>query len=128
MRGLGHEIGRTTVATILADHGIEPAPERRKKMSWKTFLKAHWEVLAAMDFFTVEVVTLGGLVRYSVLFVMELSTRKVHIAGITCQPGEAWMRNMARHLTGGFDGFLLGKRYLILVVGNMNGLFARVDG
>ena len=64
--------------------------------------------------FTVEVVTLGGLVRYSVLFVMELSTRKVHIAGITCQPGEAWMRNMARHLTHGFDGFLLGKRYLIL--------------
>ena len=56
-------------------------------MSWKTFLKAHWEVLAAMDFFTVEVVTLGGWVRYSVLFVIELSTRKVHIAGITCQPG-----------------------------------------
>jgi len=114
MRSLGHEIGRTTVAAILADHGIEPAPERGKKMSWKTFLKAHWEVLAAMDFFTVEVVTMGGLVRYSILFVIELSTRKVQMAGITCQPGEAWMGNMARHLTDGFDGFLLGKRYLIL--------------
>jgi hypothetical protein len=114
MRSLGHEIGRTTVAAILADHGIEPAPERGKKTSWKTFLQAHWKVLAAMDFFTVEVVTLGGLVRYSVLFVIELSTRKVHIAGVTSQPSEAWMRNMARHLTDGFDGFLLGKRYLIL--------------
>ncbi len=114
MRSLGHEIGRTTVAAILTDHGIEPSPERRNKTSWKMFLKAHWEVLAAMDFFTVEVVTLGGLVRYSVLFVIELSTRKVHIAGITNQANEAWMRNMARHLTDGFDGFLLGKRYLIL--------------
>ncbi len=114
MRSLGHDIGRTTVAAILADHGIEPAPERRKKTSWKTFLKAHWEVLAAADFFTVEVLTIGGLVRYSVLFVMELSTRRVHIAGITCQPNKAWMRNIARHLTDAFDGFLLGTRYLIL--------------
>jgi len=114
MRSLRHEIGRTTVASILDDHGIEPSPERRKKTSWKAFLKAHWEVLAAIDFFTVEVVTVGGLVRYSVLFAIELSTRKVHVAGITCQPSEAWMRNMARHLTDGFDGFLLDKRYLIL--------------
>ncbi len=114
MRGLGHEIGRTTVAAILADHGIEPAPARGRKTSWKTFLKVHWEVLAAMDFFTVEVVTPGGLVRYSVLFVMELRTRSVHIAGITAEPNGVWMRNMARHLTDGFDGFLLGKRYLIL--------------
>lgn len=114
MRSLGHEIGRTTVASILADHGIEPSPERRRKTSWKSFLKAHWEVLAAMDFFAVEVVTIGGLVRYSVLFAIELSTRKAHIAGITCQPREVWMRNMARRLTDGFDGFLRDKRYLIL--------------
>lgn len=90
MRSLGHEIGRATVASILADHGIKPSPERGKKTSWSMFLKSHWEVLAAMDFFTVEVVTLGGLARYSVLFVIELSTRKVHIAGITNQPNEAW--------------------------------------
>lgn len=75
MRSRGHEIGRTTVASILSDHGIEPSPERDKKTSWKTFLKSHWGFLAAMDFFTVEEVTLGGLVRYSVLFVIELSTR-----------------------------------------------------
>ncbi|MDP6423801.1 MAG: integrase, partial [Planctomycetota bacterium] len=108
MRSLGHEIGRTTVAAILAGHGIEPAPERGKKTSWKTFLKAHWKVLAAMDFFTVEVVTLGGLVRYSVLFAIELSTRKVHIAGMTSQPKDAWMQNTAircsRETSGGSCG------------------------
>ena len=98
LRNLGYDIGRTTIASIPTDHGIEPSPERRRRTSWRTFLKAHWEVLAAMDFFTVEVVTLGGLVRYSVLFVIDGSTRKVHVAGITCQPNEDWMRNMARHL------------------------------
>jgi len=71
LRNLGYDIGRTTIASIPTDHGIEPSPERRRRTSWRTFLKAHWEVLAAMDFFTVEILTLGGLVRYSVLFVIE---------------------------------------------------------
>ena len=55
---LGHNIGRTTVRRILAEDGIVPAPERRKHMPWATFLKAHWGVIAAMDFFKVEVMTL----------------------------------------------------------------------
>ena len=52
-------------------------------MPWKTFLKAHWGPIAAADFFSVEVLTRGGLVRYLVLFVIELMTRLVHISGIT---------------------------------------------
>lgn len=111
---LGHEIGRNTVKRIVLEHGIEPAPERSKRMPWKTFLKAHWDVLAAADFFTVEVLTLGGLVRYSVFFVMELKTRRVQIAGLSCQPCEAWMKQIARNLTDAVDGFLTGKRYIIL--------------
>ena len=79
---LGHEIGRTTVRRILAEDGIEPAPERRKHMPWATFLKAHWGAIAAMDFFKVEVMTLTGPVRYSVLVVMDLKTRHVEVAGI----------------------------------------------
>ena len=43
--GLGIEIGRTTVANYLAEAGIEPAPEREKKRSWKQFMKAHWDSL-----------------------------------------------------------------------------------
>jgi len=111
---LGHEIGRNTVKRILQDNGIQPAPERRGRTSWKTFIRAHLGEIAAADFFTVEVLTAGGLVRYSVLFVMELKTRAVEIAGITCQPTEAWMKQIARNLTEAEDGFLLGVRYLVL--------------
>ena len=88
MRHLGYEVARSTVQQILKEHGIEPAPERRKRTSWKAFLKSHWEALAACDFFTVEVLTLFGLVRYHVFFVMELATRRVKIAGIVHRPHE----------------------------------------
>jgi transposase InsO family protein len=91
-----------------------PAPERGGKTPWKTFLKSHWEALAATDFFTVEVLTLLGLVRYHVLFVIELSTRKIEIAGITHSPTGAWMMQVGRGLTDEVDGFLRDKRYLIL--------------
>ena len=63
MKNLGHEVGRNTIKRILLDHGIEPAPERGERTPWKTFLQAHWEGLAAADFFTVEVMTMSGLVR-----------------------------------------------------------------
>jgi putative transposase len=53
--GVGIEIGRTTVANILADAGIEPAPEREKSRTWKQFMKEHWDSLCGCDFFTVEV-------------------------------------------------------------------------
>ena len=61
---LGHEITRTTVKRILHDHGIDPAPERSRRMPWKTFLEAPWEGLMACDLFTVEGLTLAGLQRY----------------------------------------------------------------
>jgi len=59
---LGHIIAPNTVKNILKRHGIEPAPEREKRTSWVSFLKAHWNVMAATDFFTVEVWTPRGLV------------------------------------------------------------------
>jgi putative transposase len=58
-------------------------------------------------------VTWHGLVTYYVLFVMELSTRRVQIAGITPHPTDAYMTQCARQLTDPLDGFLLGKRYLL---------------
>ncbi len=57
---------------------------------------------------------MGGLVRYFVFFVMRLKTCTVEIAGITCQPNEAWMKQTARKLTDAQDGFLRSVRYLIL--------------
>ena len=113
LQNLGHIVSRSTIARILKEHGIDPAPMRHKGMSWTTFLKSHWEVLAATDLFTVEVMTLRGLVRYHVLFVLELSTRKVEIAGIVPEPDGPWMEQIARNLTDAFEGFLRSKRYLI---------------
>jgi putative transposase len=109
---LPSEVGRNTVARILERNGIEPAPSRRS--TWSDFLAAHWDVLAAADFFTVEVVTWTGLVRYHVFFVMELCTRRVHVAGITRDPSGEWLKQIARNLTDPFDRFLRDKKYLIL--------------
>ena len=110
---MGHEISRGTIAEILKQSGMEPAPERGRKTTWAEFLRAHWEVLGATDFFTVEVWTLHGLVRYHVLFVIRLSSRKVHIAGIIPEPDGQWMKQIGRNLTDCVDGFLCGCRYLI---------------
>ena len=82
-------------------------------MPWSKFLKAHWEAIAAADFFTVEVWTRVGLIRYLVFFVIDLSTRRVEIAGIVLVPNGLWMRQVARHLIDDFSGFLRGKRFLI---------------
>jgi len=114
LANLGYHIDKITVRNILRRHHTAPAPQRRKAgMSWAQFLKLHWEVLAATDFFTVEVVTWHGLVTYYVLVVMELATRRVQIAGITPHPTAAFMQQCARQLTDAFDGFLLEKRYLL---------------
>jgi len=110
---LAHEIGRNTIKRILLGNGLEPAPERGKKPSWETFLKSHWGAIAATDFFSVEVLTPRGLVRYLVLFVIDLQTRTVEIAGIVRQPDGDWMKQIARNLTDAGEGFLRSARYLI---------------
>ena len=51
---LGHDIARSTIAEILRRHGIEPAPERSRKTTWKEFLTQHWDLIVAADFFTIE--------------------------------------------------------------------------
>ncbi len=111
--GLKIEIGRTTVANILLEEGIEPAPEREKKRTWKQFMKSHWDTLYACDFFSVEALGPFGTVRYMVFFVIEIKSRAVEIAGIAVDPGEAWMKQVARNLTDPVDGFLRGAKYLI---------------
>ena len=103
----------TTVENVLKANGLPPVPDRGKQMSWEEFLKAHWEVLAATDFFTVEVWQKFHLVRYLVLFVIDLPTRKVEIVGIAPEPDGIWMEQMARNMTDCFTGPLIGKRMLI---------------
>ncbi len=77
-------------------------------------MKSHWELLAATDFFTIEVWTMRGLVTYYVLFTIHLATRQVHVAGITPNPNSAFMNQVARQLTDEFDGTLNNVRFLIM--------------
>lgn len=112
LKDLGHKVASTTVANVLKENGIRPAPDRPS--SWRSFLKAHWGQIAATDFFTTEVWTPFGLRTYYVLFVIDLKTRRVHLAGVTTHPGEAFMAQIARNLTDAVDGFLNEHRFLIL--------------
>jgi transposase InsO family protein len=114
LANLGYKVGRGTIANTLKAHGIEPSPERDKQTRWSTFLKAHWECVAATDFLTVEVCTPNGLVTHYVLFFIDIATRAVHIAGITTNPNEAWMLQVARNVTNVDEGFLRGKQYIVL--------------
>jgi len=77
-------------------------------------IKAHWDVLASVEFTTVEVWTEGRLVTFYLLFVMEVATRRVHFAGYSVNPNETWMKQVARNLTDCEDGFLQGKPYLLM--------------
>ena len=83
-------------------------------MRWATFVRSHAHLIAAADFFTTEVWTARGLVRYYTLFVIDIATRRVHIAGSTTNPTSAWMEQIARNLTDCEEGFLIGKRFLII--------------
>ena len=102
-----------TIARILKQAGVPIAPKRKGEMSWEEFLSAHWEVMAATDFFTTEIWTMQGLVRYHVLFVIRLAIREVKVVGITPEPNSEWMKQMARNLVDCETGFLLGYKYLI---------------
>jgi hypothetical protein len=114
LANLGHRVGRGTIANILRENGIEPAPERDAHTRWSTFLKAHWECLTATDFMSVEVRTFKGLVTQYILFFIDIASRSVHVAGITAHPDNSWMTQIARNITDMDDGFLRGKRYVIL--------------
>ena len=115
VQNVGHAICDESVGNILKHNGIEPAPSRKRKpSSWKTFIQADWEVLAAVDFTTIEIWTPGGLVTYYLLFVMELKTRRLHLAACTPTLGDAYMKQIARNLTDPFDGFLKESKYILM--------------
>ncbi|MCZ6837066.1 MAG: integrase core domain-containing protein [Planctomycetota bacterium] len=107
-------VSRTSVKRILTEFGIKPAPDRLEHMPWSKFLKTHWEGLAAADFFTIEVWSRFVLTRYLVFFVIDLSSRRVVIAGIMPIPDGRWMSQFACNLVDEEDGFLRSKTHLIL--------------
>ena len=97
----------TTVRTILLRHGLDPAP-RRAVPTWTEFLRSQASGILATDFFTVETIRLKTIY---VLFFIELSTRRVHVAGVTAHPDLAWVTQQARNLA--IDERLSGVRFLL---------------
>src|SRR5678815_1059074 len=111
LKNLGHRLGRSTIARILHAHGIPPRRER--PMTWRTFVEAHWPAVVAADLFTTEVWTARGLVTYYTLFVIELHSRRVHVAGSTRYPNEVFVIQAMRGLTNAIDGVLASGCVLV---------------
>ena len=111
LRNLGHRVSDSTIANIMKEHGLKPAPDR--PTSWRTFLRSHLGEIAATDFFATEVWTSRGLMTFYTLFVIDLKSRRVCVGGTTPNPDDAFMAQVARNLTDVVDGFLLTNRFLI---------------
>ncbi|MCD4826133.1 MAG: integrase core domain-containing protein [Phycisphaerae bacterium] len=110
---LGYSISESTVLRIMEDHGLNPSPKEKRKTTWKEFIGSHMDVLAAVDFFSVELLTPKGLVRCMVFFAIHLDTRRVEILGVKPDPASPWVKQVARNATDENDGFLRSRRYLI---------------
>jgi hypothetical protein len=107
--GLGVKLAASTVWTILKQAGIEPAP-RRLERSWSEFLRQQAASVLECDFLTVDTLFLK---RFYVLFFMELSTRRVHLAGITTNPDGRWVTQQARNLLMRLDDEDVRRRFLV---------------
>ena len=107
LKKLGISVSATGISSVLRRHGLKPAP-RRDGPSWKEFLTAQAAGIVACDFFCVETVWLKTLY---VLFFIELSTRRVHLAGVTAHPNSAWVTQQARNLV--IEDRLARTRFLI---------------
>jgi len=113
LANVGHRISDQTVGNILRRYKIAPAPERSRMTTWKDFIRSHMDVLAGVDFFTVEVLTWRGLITYYVLFFIEIGSRRVSLGGITRHPDSCWMEQVARNATMERTGYLNKCRYVL---------------
>lgn len=107
LKKLGVSVSASSICSLLRRHGLPPAP-RRDGPSWKEFLTQQAAGIVACDFFCVETVWLKTLY---VLFFIEISTRRVHLAGVTAHPCSAWVTQQARNLA--IEGRLDKARFLI---------------
>ena len=109
LKKLGVTVSKTSVATVLARHGLPPAP-RREGPTWSEFLSAQAKGIVATDFFHVDTVLLR---RYYVLFVIELERRVVHVLGVTTNPNSPWVTQVARNFASDLEE--AGRRFRFLI-------------
>jgi hypothetical protein len=98
------------LGTILERHGIPPAPERSTSPRWLHLITHYKNQLLACDFFTVETLFLQTV--YVLIFV-ELGTRRVHFAGCTAHPDNAWVTQQDRQVMWALEDRDHGIRFLI---------------
>ena len=110
---LGHQVAWGPLANVRKERGLEPAPARKTRTTWRECLAAHGDVLAAADCFTVAVWTPRGLTRFPVLVLMHLASRRGQIAGISAEPDGPWVTQLMRNAPDAEDGFLRHIRVLI---------------
>jgi putative transposase len=91
---LGWRVSASSIRRVLRAHGLDPAP-RRAPSTWRSFLRQQAAGIIACDFLTVDTVWLR---RLHVLFVIELGSRRVHLAGVTDHPTGLWVAQQARNL------------------------------
>ena len=96
-------IAKSTVKNILKEHGLDPGPKRGES-TWTDFLKRHAATLYACDFFSKKVVTLRGVVEGFILFFIHVSSGRLHIAGMSTKPTQAWTPERAREARGFLAG------------------------
>jgi putative transposase len=109
LRKLGVRLASSTIARIMKDHGLRPAP-RRRGPTWRQFLRAQPSGVVATDFFHVETVLLK---RLDVLFFIELGRRRIWITGVTAHPNALWVAQQARNVTSDLAGADMTAEFLV---------------
>lgn len=89
LANLGYTISDQTVGNILKRHGILPAPQRKKTVTWREFTRIHREVLGAADFFC-EVWSWFALLISSMLFFLHVGGRWRHTMAWAAQYSAQW--------------------------------------